>query len=83
MFFGLTLSLAYSSALYTTLRPLNAIYAQQQQQQQTNDTRSAQLQPLTGVPYANLPHENPDAVEHTKVFSPPSVVKVTDGGILP
>jgi alkyl sulfatase BDS1-like metallo-beta-lactamase superfamily hydrolase len=31
------------------------------------------------VPCPNIPHENPYALEHTKKFSPPTVVKVTDG----
>ena len=34
---------------------------------------------LTGIPYPDIPHENEDAVEHIKKFTPPKVVKVTDG----
>ncbi|MGD1834520.1 MAG: alkyl sulfatase dimerization domain-containing protein [Nitrososphaeraceae archaeon] len=43
---------------------------------------SAQTDPqesLTGIPYPDIPHENQDAVEHIKKFTPPKVVKVTDG----
>lgn len=44
-----------------------------------NSSTSTSLQSLTGIPYPNIPHENPDAVEHNKKFSPPTIVKVTDG----
>ncbi len=55
----------------------NSTYAQHVQKQSNNISSS--LQSLTGIPYPNIPHENQDAVEHTKKFSPPSIVKVTDG----
>jgi hypothetical protein len=74
----LTLSLVGSSVISSS-RTLHPVYAKDAQQSNNNTTSTQQLQSLTGIPYPNIPHENQDAVQHTKKFSPPSVVKVTDG----
>jgi hypothetical protein len=72
---GLKLSLVVgrSALSTTTIRSASA-----QDEAQSNNT-SMELESLTGVPYPIIPHENPDAIEHTKKFSPPTVVNVTDG----
>ena len=68
--FFLTISLVVAVSIYNE----NVIG-----QTDTNVTETIQIESLTGIPYPDIPHENPDALEHTKKFSPPSVVKVTDG----
>ena len=45
----------------------------------TNVTSNSNLTSLTGVLYPNIPHENQSAVDHAAMFSPPRVIKVTDG----
>ena len=66
-----------------TIPTINSVFAQGEQQlqsqQQLNLTNTSSLQSLTGIPYPDIPHENPDAVKHTEKFTPPKVIKVTDG----
>ena len=66
-----------------TIFTINSVFAQDEQQspspsQQLNLTQTS-LQSLTGIPYPDIPHENPDAVKHTEKFSPSKVIEVTDG----
>ena len=59
-----------------TILTITAVFAQDQQQ--LNLINTSTFQSLTGIPYPNIQHENPDAVKHTEKFTPPKVIKVTD-----
>ena len=66
-----------------TIFTINSVFAQDEQQspspsQQLNLTQTS-LPSLTGIPYPDIPHENPDAVKHTEKFTPSKVIEVTDG----
>jgi hypothetical protein len=67
-----------------TIPTFNSVFAQDQQQQSQSQSQQlnlsdTSLQSLTGIPYPDIPHENLDAVKHTEKFTPPKVIKVTDG----
>jgi alkyl sulfatase BDS1-like metallo-beta-lactamase superfamily hydrolase len=71
---SLFLLMIFGVTLFTSLAILNS-----NENSKQVFAQNTTLESLTGIPYPDIPHENQDAVEHTKKFTPPKVVKVTDG----